>query len=293
LALPIATDTFGRFDRLSFVARDPARAGLGGEHPSRRRAPSTDFVDHRPYQPGDDFRRIDWNVYGRLGTLQVKLTEGRERLDLVLVLDCSASMSCGVPDKLTFGAQLVAALGYIGLARSDSVRILFFRDGAEPARVGPMRGRSRLPELVRFVSGVQPAGRVELEEVLATCVPGDATHPLVVIVSDLLAATGIAAGLEALRSQRADVAVLHVLSPDEADPRLAGDVELIDSETGEVLEIGASLVTLDTYRARHASWLADQEAVCTRHGVRYAQLRSDRDVPTVILRDLRQAQVLR
>ena len=53
---------------------------------SRRPAPSTDFVDYRPYVPGDDFRRIDWNVYGRLGSLHVKVTEGRERLAVVLVL---------------------------------------------------------------------------------------------------------------------------------------------------------------------------------------------------------------
>src|SRR5262252_10540392 len=102
----IATDTFGRFERLSFVSRRTALAGLGGEHRSRRRAPSTDFTDYRPYQPGDDFRRVDWNVYGRLGTLQVKLTEGRERLNVVLVLDCSSSMDFGEPSKLNFGAQL-------------------------------------------------------------------------------------------------------------------------------------------------------------------------------------------
>src|SRR5947209_20231168 len=86
VTLSISSETFSRFDRLSFVTRRPARAGLGGEHRSRRRAPSTDFVDYRPYSAGDDFRRIDWNVYGRLGALQVKVTEGRERLHVVVVL---------------------------------------------------------------------------------------------------------------------------------------------------------------------------------------------------------------
>ena len=106
----IPNDAFRQFDRLAFVSRRPARAGPGGEHPSRTRAPSTDFVDYRPYNPGDDFRRVDWNIYGRLGSLQVKVTEGRERLDLVLVLDCSSSMAYGQPDKLEFATHLVAAL---------------------------------------------------------------------------------------------------------------------------------------------------------------------------------------
>src|SRR2546423_8727113 len=95
VALPISIDTFSRFGRLSFVTRRPARAGLGGEHRSRRPSPSTEFVDYRPYQPGDDLRRVDWNVYARLGSLQVKVTEGRERLEVVLLLDCSSSMVNG------------------------------------------------------------------------------------------------------------------------------------------------------------------------------------------------------
>ena len=76
--LAIPAETQRQLDRLTFVSRRPARAGTGGEHPSRRPAASTDFVDYRPYHPGDDFRRVDWNVYGRLGSLQVKLTEGHE-----------------------------------------------------------------------------------------------------------------------------------------------------------------------------------------------------------------------
>src|SRR5918911_2077885 len=120
----ISTEGFRQFDRLSFVARRPARAGYGGEHLSRRPSPSTDFVDYRPYRPGDDFRRVDWNVYGRLGSLQVRVTEGRERLELILVIDCSASMAWGDPDKLAFAAQVIAALAYVGLGRYDAVRVV-------------------------------------------------------------------------------------------------------------------------------------------------------------------------
>jgi uncharacterized protein (DUF58 family) len=128
--LAISSDALRQFDRLAFVSRRPARAGTGGEHASRRPAPSTDFIDYRPYQPGDDFRRVDWNVYGRLGSLQVKVTEGRERLDVLLVLDCSSSMAFG--DKLGVAGELVAALAYIGAARSDAVRIASLGGPSKP-----------------------------------------------------------------------------------------------------------------------------------------------------------------
>src|SRR4029079_3568325 len=109
-----------QLEKLSFVVRGRAGGGQGGEQRSRARAPSTDCVDYRPYQPGDDFRRVDWNVYGRLGTLQVRLTEARERLDVSIALDCSASMRWGDPDKLAYATQLTAALGYVGLGRYDA-----------------------------------------------------------------------------------------------------------------------------------------------------------------------------
>ena len=293
MALSISSETFSRFDRLSFVTRRAARAGLGGEHRSRRRAPSTDFVDYRPYSTGDDFRRIDWNVYGRLGTLQVKVTEGRERLSVVLVLDCSSSMAYGQPDKLEFAAQLVAALGYIGMVRSDSVRIACLTDAPTPAGFGPFGRRARLPRLVADLSRIAPAGLVDLNSGLSGCLGASPEQPLVIVVSDLLALPGIARGLEALQAAQADVVVLHVVSPQEMDPRLSGEVELVDAETNEVLEIGVSLETLSAYRARFAAWLADRQAECSRRGIRYVRVVSHRPLASLVLDDLRRGGVVR
>jgi uncharacterized protein (DUF58 family) len=294
MTVAIATEAFGSFDRLSFVSRRRARAGAGGEHRSRRRSPSTDFVDYRPYQPGDDFRRVDWNVFGRLGSLQVKVTEARERLDVVLVLDCSSSMAYGQPDKLGFATQLVAALGYVGMARSDSVRIVCLTE--QPAQGGLLQSfgrRTKMPDLVAQLSRVAPAGCVDVNAGLGACVPDDIRQPLVVVVSDLLTRDGVALGLTALQTRQTDVVVLHVVSPDEANPHLAGEVELIDAETNEVLEVGVSLETLSAYRARFATWLDEREAECTSRGIRYARLMTDRPLASVVLDDLRRAGLLR
>ena len=293
MALSISSETFSRFDRMSFVTRRPARAGLGGEHRSRRRAPSTDFVDYRPYSSGDDFRRIDWNVYGRLGALQVKLTEGRERLQVVLVLDCSSSMAYGQPDKLEFAAQLVAALGYIGMARSDSVRIACLTDAPAPPGFGPFGRRARLPRLVADLSRVAPAGLVDLNSGLSSCLGPNPERPLVIVVSDLLALPGVARGLDALQAMYADVVVLHVVSAEEMNPRLSGEVELVDAETDEVLEIGVSLDTLAAYRARFAAWLADRQADCSQRGIRYVRVPTHRPLANVVLEDLRRGGVVR
>jgi hypothetical protein len=89
------------------------------------------------------------------------------------------------------------------------------------------------------------------------------------------------------------VVVLHVVHPDELDPPIAGEVELEDAETGTVLEIGASLETLQAYRARVQSWLDEQQTACISRGMRYARVRADQPLVSVVLDDLRRAGVLR
>jgi uncharacterized protein (DUF58 family) len=287
MALSIPTEVFGRFERLSFVARGTARGGIGGEHRSRRPSASTDYVDFRAYQPGDDFRRVDWNVYARLGTLQVKLTEGRERLEVLLVLDCSSSMDFGAPSKLAFATQIVAALAYVGMARSDNVRIVCL--GA-PTGFGPFARRSRMPALVRDLSAIAPAGLVDLNAAIGSA---GGAGSLVVVVSDLLSPDGVVTGLERLRATGSDVVVVHVVSPEEADPRVTGEVELIDAESGDVLEVGVSLHTLTAYRERFAQWLAAREADCHARDMRYVRVQADRPLTSVVLEDFRSAGVLR
>jgi uncharacterized protein (DUF58 family) len=291
MAITIPIESLAHYERLSFVSRSPARAGLGGEHRSRRRAPSTEFVEYRPYQPGDDFRRVDWNVYGRLGSLQVRVTEGRERLELILALDCSASMAWGEPDKLAFAARTVAALAYVGLGRFDAVRLVHL--GNASRNLGPLRGRRRFGEVISVLSAVGSQGRLNLSREVATCIPSPNRQGLLVLVSDLLTPEGVADGLDALLRQGVDVVVLHVLSPQELNPDLLGELDLLDAETNERLEVGLSLAVLKQYRQRFGGWLERQAAACSERGLRYVRLHSDRALDSVILDDLRRGNVLR
>jgi len=292
LRLPLA-----RFERLSFVIRQPATRGLGGEHASRRRAPSTDFVDYRAYAPGDDPRRVDWNVYGRLGSLQVKLTEARERLDLVLALDASASMAWGNPDKLVFAEQAVAALAYVGLARFDAVRVVPLGQEAGRRSLGPIHGRSRFGEVARFLAAISqatsPAPRPSLRDHVAECLPGIANGTLVVLVSDLLDPRGCGDALDALVGRGADVVVVHVVAPQELEPELLGELELVDAETGGTVNVGVSLSGRERYRERYGAWSREQAAQCAARGLRYVRVRTDTSIDALLLDALRRGRVLR
>jgi hypothetical protein len=144
------------------------------------------------------------------------------------------------------------------------------------------------------LSDLTPAGLVDLDAALADTVTTPVSrNSLAVVVSDLLTPDGAAAGLDALRARVADVAVVHVVSPIELDPRLAGEVELVDAESGETLELGVSADTLAAYRTRYQGWLDGRAADCQSRGMRYVRVRTDRPLASIVLDDLRRGALLR
>jgi uncharacterized protein (DUF58 family) len=280
-----------RLERLSLAPRKPVAGGLGGEHRSSARASSTDFADYRQYVSGDDFRRIDWNAYGRSGTLYVKLTEAREQLPVHILLDASRSMAFGEPSKLRYAAQLAAALGYVSLARYDRLTVTTL--GRESSQLRDVRGRGRLPNLLNFLGNLQPRGQLDLNAALTGYRVNRRAGGLAILISDLLAPDGFEAGLESLLAAGVDVVVLQVLSPQELYPVEGGDVELVDSETGEIVEVSLTPRMIQVYRDRLDQWCADAESLCARRGVVYLRVSSDTPLETLFLEQLRQVGILR
>lgn len=280
-----------RLERLSLVARRPAAGGLGGEHRSAARAPSTEFADHRPYVPGDDFRRIDWNAYGRLGQLHVKLTEAREQLAVQIILDASGSMDWGTPSKLGYGRQVAAALGYIALARFDRVGVTVL--GERPVDLAPAAGRAHVHRLLRFLDQTAPGGRVDFDKALAEYRVDRRRRGQAIVISDMHAPEGYEAGLDRLLQAGLEVVVVHTLSPQELEPERGGDVELVDAETDELMEISLSAATVARYRERLDRWCADVEGFCARRGIRYRRVSTSTPFEELLLDDLRRGLVLK
>ena len=280
-----------RLERLSLVPRRPVAGGLGGEHRSSARASSTDFADYRPYLPGDDFRRIDWNAYGRFGTLYVKLTEAREQLPVHILLDASRSMAWGEPAKLQYASQIAAALGYVALARFDRLSVTTL--GEEPRQLASVRGRGRLNHLLHFLADVQPSGAVDLGASLAAYRVDRRAGGLAILISDLLSPDGYEDGLDKLLQAGLDVIVLQVLSPQELEPAEGGDVELVDAETGEIVEVSLTPRMIAIYRERLDRWCAEAEELCAKRGISYSLVSTDTPLEALLLDHLRRVGILR
>jgi len=280
-----------QLERLLLLMRSPVRGGLKGGRRSVKRGQSVEFADYREYALGDDLRQLDWNVYARLEKLFVKLFIEEEDVTVTLLLDASASMASGRPEKLLFAKRAAAALGYIALASEDRVTVSVMA-GRASRRRGGLRGSGRVFRLLSDLSAVEPAaGPTDLVAAARHAAAQLTGRGVVVLLSDLPdpAADRVIRELAATGSE---LVILHVLSPDELDPALEGDLRLVDSETGDRVDVTADLGTLDAYKTRLAAWKQGFADLAARRRASYVDLSSDTNLAELMFAELRRRRVL-
>ena len=280
-----------QLERLLLLMRSPVRGGLKGGRRSVKRGQSVEFADYREYALGDDLRQLDWNVYARLEKLFVKLFIEEEDVTVTLLLDASASMASGRPEKLLFAKRAAAALGYIALASEDRVTVSVMAGRASRRRNG-LRGSGRVFRLLSDLSAVEPAeGPTDLVVAARHAAAQLTGRGVVVLVSDLLDPSADRV-IRELAATGSELVIIHVLSPDELDPALEGDLRLVDSETGESIDVTADLGTLDAYKARLATWKQGFADLAARRRASYVDLSSDTNLAELMFAELRRRRVL-
>ena len=282
--------TLARLRRLSLSAGRARTEGLAGEHRSRRRGSSPEFADFKPYSQGDDFRRIDWNTYARLGGLFVRLSEVTTELPVHILLDSSASMDWGSdprgPTKFAAAQRLTAALACIALWSFDRLTVVPFADGLGTP-FGPVQGRTQVTRALHYLQHLEPQGGTALAPVISTYARARKRPGLMLLVSDLLSGEpdDLQLALHDLRGRGWQTAVLHVVDEAEIDPTAtmawlrddpagAGgpSLELIDRESGEILRMTIEQDVVDRYSSAVTAWLTGLENAVSAEGAAYARL---------------------
>jgi uncharacterized protein (DUF58 family) len=281
-----------QLERLELVSRKIFRGRMKGERRSKRKGQSVEFADFRNYVSGDDVRFIDWNLYARLDRLFLKLFLEEEDLHFYTLIDASASMSFGEPSKLQFAKQLAAALGYIGLCRADRVKLEFL--GATRRTPGPvLRGRKSMWRMAEYLDRVEPEINVPLVDGVKEFCLRNSGQGILVLITDLMDKHGYESALRCLLAQRYDVYVIHVLSPEELEPELKGDLKLIDSEDGDIAEITVSRPLLEKYKRTLAAFVDGARDYCTRRGMTYLMTNSQTPVEMIVANYLRARGLVR
>ncbi len=301
-----------RLEQFQLLAARRAKSSAKGERRSRARGQSVEFADYRNYVHGDDFRYLDWNLYGRLERLFLKLYEEERELPVRIFLDASESMTFGEPRKFDFARQVAAAVGYVALSGFDRVSVIPFPDSStreasqNPANAQPansnqelaargalrsVRGKKSAIAFFQNLSALSAGGGANLNEALRRGALEARQAGVAVVLSDFLDPAGYEVGLNALIGRGFHVDIVQILAPEELSPATFGDLRLVDSETGGIQEVTFGRFRMKSYQQTVQNFLQRLREFCQGRGINFFTVSSNTDLQELLLKQLRQAEV--
>jgi uncharacterized protein (DUF58 family) len=263
--------------RLRLVAHRVARGGRPAEQRSRDLGSGIEFRDFRPYSPGDDFRAIDWNIYRRLRRVFLRLFEELEDLPVYLATDVSDSLFLEDPPRIREGLRTAFALATIALHQHDRVGVFPFGDDLEVA-VRPLSGRGRTLRIADALSKLTPRGPTDFRRSFRRFGALGLRPGLLVVISDFFDPGGIEAVKEALGSLRHRLLLVPLWRQSDREPSLAGDIELVDCETGETEDVSVTPAILEQVRDAHDRFHRELLTFARRRGAGLLRLDVDQEV---------------
>lgn len=309
--MPLLTPQLLRqLEQLQLLAQRRAKSALRGERRSKARGFSVEFADYRNYVPGDDPRYLDWNLYGRLERLFLKLYEEERELPVRIFLDASESMSFGEPRKFDFARQVAAAVGYVALCGFDRVSVVTFpecasgkggsltdgsslasAEAAARSALRSVRGRKSSLQFFQNLSALSAGGPADFNQALRRGAL-EARHPgVAVVLSDFLDPAGYEAGLTALVGRGFQVNAVQILAPEELTPATYGELRLVDSETGASQEVTFGKFRLKAYQQTVHNFIQRLREFCAARAIRFFSASADTDLQALLLKQLREAEV--
>ena len=262
--------------------------GMGkGAHLSPKRGSSLEFSDYRHYSTGDDFRYIDWGLYARTDKYYIKLFKEEEDLLTYIFLDASASMRYPAEDRKFEKAVMIAlALAYVALASGDRVMIRIMAGAGDHPEPVFVHGRHRIVELARKLGEVKPGGQYDFAQALAREMLSIRRAGKVFVISDfLMMLNSVTKGLGLFLAASMDLTAVQVLGERELKGQgLDGDIEVVDSESGERLRVAIGAREREQYRQTMLRLTREIRSFCLKRGLHYSLYVTDQEFQSFFLR---------
>src|SRR5947209_6740342 len=266
-------DGLARVGNMELVARQVVEGFLTGRHRSPYHGFSVEYLDHRPYVPGDDLRTIDWKILARTDKYHVKLFEDETNLRATILVDCSKSMSFTsdeklYPTKLDYANLLAASLAHLMLKQNDAVGLVLF--DSEPRVYLPPKARpTQFRRILELLEHDRSHEDTDVGAVLHDIAERIHRRGLVIVISDLIDDEAkLASGLQHFRHNNHEVIVFHVMDNAELEFPYDRLTRFKDME-------GAGRLTANPkslrgrYLARIHTFLENLKAICFERNISY------------------------
>jgi hypothetical protein len=257
-----------------------------------KKGTSIEFADYQEYIPGDDFRYIDWNIYGRLNKLLVKTFKEEEELSVHILFDVSRSMLFPKEDKkFDYAKDLVIALSYIALSSKNSVRLATMADTDKISqnRTPFFQQKANIFVIADFLNKVTPQGELDFVDYISKYIyEVKGRRGTVVVISDFMMKPEIyTKGLNFLRFKNFDIKVIQILGANELNPfGKEKRRQVVDVETNKKMNINLSEANLKKYKASLEEHNRRLRHFCRMNRIIYSLAKTNVKFEDFILRDL-------
>lgn len=278
-----------KLDSIALNVRMIMGEGMGGNRKSRSKGSSVEFSDFREYSAGDDFRRIDWNAYGRFDKLFVKLfMEEREAMVNVFI-DGSRSMAFGEPKKSDTALKLAGVFAFLALNNLDRVCINSVTDSGL-RESSTITGKAMFDRCISFLEGMEFTGRTDLDTQLKR--KDFRGWGISFVISDFFTPGGIETAVKYMLFKKQEVVLVQVLSPEELNPGLEGQIRLQDSETGQNVDVSVTPALLRQYNKELAAFTGGLRDFCSRLGAAYVLADSSEPIEKLVFEDIAKTGII-
>lgn len=276
---------FAKLNNLKLAMNIRLDKGMSGGRKSSAKGASVEFSDFREYIPGDDIRRIDWNVYGRLDRLYIKQFMEEKEAFYHIFLDTSASMNYGEEKKSVMALRLAAVFVWLVQKQLDRVEILTLRDGRLD-KTSPITGRNSFGRMLNELETIEFSGTTQMSNAIRRSSVGG--RGVSIIISDFLDPDGIDEAVKYLVYKRQDVLLLQVLAKEEVQFEDEGTVAITDMETGDEVRVTMTRATIKNYHETLKKHNQEIERLAKKYGCAYLQVTSDEDIQKVVFETMKQ-----
>lgn len=282
---------FSRLETLAFNLKSHLLGYFGGKHLVSTYGQTVEFADFREYQLGDDIRRIDWNLFSRFEKYFIKLFTDERQMHVQIFVDCSASMGKDNPEKAAYAIAAAAALGFLAVHNMDKVSFHIMKGNTTENPFGTIVGKNAFFRAVGQLEDLVFDGESDIEKCITSCPETGNNNGLTVIISDFFTNSDWKKAVDYLCYKKRQVMLLQPLTPAEVEPTFDGRVNLIDSESLDLVDeknmkIRITRSAQSAYREALKDFYADIRTFAKKRGVDYITVNTEEPIEKVLFGEL-------
>lgn len=291
-------DFLDRLDAATLLLKTPMTGFFGGSRRARSYGNTVEFADFREYFPGDDIRRIDWNVYARFEKYFIKLFTDERQMHNQIYIDCSASMACGKPEKAAAALRVAAAFGYLSVASMDRVSYKLMKETTLEDIGFKITNKDSFYRAAQVLEDVEFEGDLDLEKAIVGAEAPGHDDGLTIIISDFMTESNWKKAIDFLLYHRREVMLIQVMSPDELYPDFDGRVHMMDSEAldiadGRNMRVVVTKKMVEAYQKALDEYEKEIIDFCAARNVTFFTVLSDDPIEKVIFGKGYEAEVIK